>query len=408
PMSDRNAPRQVESIIIEVINTFRQTGKVNYLNEEEVSESDLPLVRLFNELLKDIADMNSFTLDLSKGRLHREPPPGKNLITGALKNLHAQLRHLTWQAKQVALGDYSQNVDYLGEFSDAFNVMTSQLAEREKRLQNSHTIMLRVLENTPDPVIVMTDAMEILFSNRAAKFLLKNHRSEDPDCFEHNALIKSLFAQRIPPEKESTSFEVYDSHNNSYYSVRTSNMAWIDGATAILFMLHDITKAKEQEIALRSVAFWDAVTGIGNRNGALNYLQDLLDTQTAFTIIFADMDGLKNINDLYGHNEGDFALRTLAQGLKSAVRQSEHVFRLGGDEFLVVLLNSSEEEAKRIISDARSTISIHDKPYEITFSFGVIHVEGNMSMAVEQIIQSADKKMYAEKNIRKRNNYGKR
>lgn len=406
-MSDLNPPRQVESIIIEVINTFRQTGKVHYLNEEEVDESHLALVRLFNDLLKDIADMNSFTLDLSKGRLQGEPPSGKNLITGALKNLHAQLRHLTWQAKQVALGDYSQNVDYLGEFSDAFNVMTSQLAEREKRLQSSHTIMLTVLENTPDPVIVMTDAKELLFSNRAAKYLLGSRRKEDSNYFKDNALVKSLFAPKIPREKESTSFEVYDSANKSYYSVRTSNMAWVDGATAILFMLHDITEAKEQEIALRSVAFWDSVTGIGNRNGALNYLQDLLDSQTAFTIVFADMDGLKSINDLYGHNEGDSALRTLAQGLKATVRQSEHVFRLGGDEFLVVFLDSSEEEAKRLISEARSTICSHDKPYEITFSFGVIHVEGDMRMTVEQIIQSADKKMYAEKNIRKRNSYGK-
>ena len=78
-----------------------------------------------------VQEMKAYSAALSKGNLSFEPPARDNLLCENLKNIHANLNHLTWQAKQVAKGDYSQSVSYLGEFSDAFNSMTAQLKERE-------------------------------------------------------------------------------------------------------------------------------------------------------------------------------------------------------------------------------------------------------------------------------------
>jgi len=72
---------------------------------------------------------------LTEGNLGTQLPDKENHMSGSLKSLHATLKHLTWQTKQVAKGDYSQRVDYMGEFSTAFNMMVQQLDERQSRLE---------------------------------------------------------------------------------------------------------------------------------------------------------------------------------------------------------------------------------------------------------------------------------
>lgn len=81
-----------------------------------------------------IDEMKDYSAALSVGNLSVESPGRDNPLCENLKNIHANLNHMTWQAKQVAKGDYSQQVSYLGEFSEAFNAMTRQLKEREEAL----------------------------------------------------------------------------------------------------------------------------------------------------------------------------------------------------------------------------------------------------------------------------------
>ena len=86
-------------------------------------------------LEKNVEEMRGYTKELSMGNLSAAVPPRENLLCGNLKSLHANLKHLSWQARQIADGDYSQKVTYLGDFSDAFNEMIFQLSDREKRLK---------------------------------------------------------------------------------------------------------------------------------------------------------------------------------------------------------------------------------------------------------------------------------
>ena len=103
-----------------------------------VEELDAPYRKLglgLQYLQKAVEEMQAYTKDLSQGNLSGEFPARDNFLCANLKNLHANLNHLTWQAKEVAAGDYSQHVSYLGEFSEAFNTMTAQLKEREALLK---------------------------------------------------------------------------------------------------------------------------------------------------------------------------------------------------------------------------------------------------------------------------------
>jgi class 3 adenylate cyclase len=82
-----------------------------------------------NALCADQMALSAFATALSRGDLDAEPPPGNGAVVQALKNLHANLRHLTWKTQQIAKGDFSQQVDFMGGFSEAFNSMTRQLDE---------------------------------------------------------------------------------------------------------------------------------------------------------------------------------------------------------------------------------------------------------------------------------------
>ena len=105
------------------------------LNLEQLDEPFWKLGMGLQYLDKAVKEMKHYSAEISKGNLSIEAPGRDNFLCENLKNIHANLNHLTWQAKQVAKGDYSQSVSYLGEFSEAFNTMTKQLKEREEELE---------------------------------------------------------------------------------------------------------------------------------------------------------------------------------------------------------------------------------------------------------------------------------
>lgn len=91
----------------------------------------------FDQLLDALEALRRFTIALANGNVAHDPPPGIHLL-GPLKHLQASLRHLTWQTQQVAAGDLSQHVDFLGEFSTAFNAMIAALREKRAAEEKAH------------------------------------------------------------------------------------------------------------------------------------------------------------------------------------------------------------------------------------------------------------------------------
>lgn len=89
------------------------------------------LIEAFNRYISLVDESRSFVAALAAGNLKESPPP-RNQVAAPFKQLHASLQHLTWQTGQVAQGDYSQRVHFLGEFSDSFNSMVEALSEKER------------------------------------------------------------------------------------------------------------------------------------------------------------------------------------------------------------------------------------------------------------------------------------
>ena len=106
-------------------------------------ESELKCMEVVNQFIDFMLQIHAFIIPLSRGELHDTRLPVNNYLASPFKALHASLLHLTWQAEQVANGDYEQRVDFMGDFSNAFNSMIISLACNENLLKNK----IQELEN---------------------------------------------------------------------------------------------------------------------------------------------------------------------------------------------------------------------------------------------------------------------
>ena len=156
----------------------------------------------------------------------------------------------------------------------------------------------------------------------------------------------------------------------------------------------------------------DELTGLYNRRGFLEFTQkavkDPVNLGKRALVCYADMDNLKMVNDSYGHDDGDFALRLIAQILTDAFRSTDVIGRLGGDEFVVFAVvgvdNYEETIKERIRAITKSRNKEANKPYPIEMSVGVCEFICSADINIFDMLEQADEKLYMEKSAKKAKN----
>ena len=124
----------VAKLLLNYLNDVINDSEHAYLNLQDLPEEFQEFGKKFIYFIQCIKEAFSLAGALAEGNLNIKPPPPGNEMASTLKSLHASLKHLTWQTQQVAKGDYGQKVDFMGEFSEAFNTMTSQLERQRESL----------------------------------------------------------------------------------------------------------------------------------------------------------------------------------------------------------------------------------------------------------------------------------
>jgi diguanylate cyclase (GGDEF)-like protein len=154
-------------------------------------------------------------------------------------------------------------------------------------------------------------------------------------------------------------------------------------------------------VRLRHEATHDTLTGLPNRRAFRRRLTREIDTEGRFALILCDMDNLKRVNDTRGHEAGDRALQTLADALRSELRRSDEAYRLGGDEFGVILPNASRLDAERVmrrLRDAVGAARMLRTGHRIEASFGIaVHLPGDDP---DGLVSRADQALYKVKRRR--------
>ena len=186
-------------------------------------------------------------------------------------------------------------------------------------------------------------------------------------------------------------------------TINTVDVNWIRNVNNCLEMLRireEILKFSER----------DAMTGLYNRRGMNAYIRDVFskaeygDNVVAFVI---DMDGLKSINDTYGHSEGDYGINSVAAAVSSVTRNNEICIRAGGDEFCLIGVGKYSA-IDLIIRTERLNLALAEinkssgKPYDISASVGTAMRLFTNDLNIDELLEEADANMYKNKVRRKK------
>jgi diguanylate cyclase (GGDEF)-like protein/PAS domain S-box-containing protein len=180
---------------------------------------------------------------------------------------------------------------------------------------------------------------------------------------------------------------------------------------AVLFVLLDVTERRRTEDQLNALAYYDALTGLPNRQQLHDHLRwamkDAANRERLVAILFLDLDRFKNINDTLGHDVGDALLKEVAVRLKTSVRPGDVISRLGGDEFTIVLANIAHLDdvtrvAQKLLDHFLPPFRIAGRDLFISPSIGITlyPFDGNNA---EDLIKNADIAMYHAKELGRNN-----
>ncbi len=172
-------------------------------------------------------------------------------------------------------------------------------------------------------------------------------------------------------------------------------------------IFHDITDRKRMEEDLRTMSLHDELTGLYNRRGFITLAEQQLKIadrmKRGISLLFADLDGMKFINDTFGHQEGDRALIDTTNILKDTFRGSDILARVGGDEFVVLALETNDTYCDLLADRLKTNFDAFNKKggrgYTLTLSVGIAHYDPENPCSIDDILKRADNLMY---NGRKR------
>ncbi len=171
-------------------------------------------------------------------------------------------------------------------------------------------------------------------------------------------------------------------------------------------MLTDITRIKEHENELEHIAHYDPLTNLPNRILLADRMRQGI-TQvhrrnTSLAVVFLDLDGFKAINDKHGHETGDRLLMAIASRMLQAIREGDTFARIGGDEFVAVLMDLDNEDItlqllNRLLSAAFDPVQFVDMSLQVSASLGVAFYPQKEAVDADQLLRQADQAMYQAK-----------
>ncbi|HCF27064.1 MAG TPA: diguanylate cyclase, partial [Cyanobacteria bacterium UBA11049] len=318
-------------------------------------------------------------------------------------------------------------------------IVTAYTAQLQDEFKRSKEFLQGVINTIPDPIFVKNKEHRWIVLNQAYSQLIGHplevliEKSEDKFFSKHEAEIfrqqdELVFNSGIAIEHE----EQFTDARGIVHLIATKRSLHKDAAGNIFLVgvIRDITERKRfedelkrttaelvqsnaelqvSEKRLRYLAHYDTLTGLPNRQLFYEHLNQSLtwaqNHQALVGLLFIDLDGFKQVNDTLGHDWGDRLLIAVAQRLRSCLRHSDIISRLGGDEFTVILpaipdLKVAVRVAKKILATLSATFVLEGRTLLITASVGIsvypIHGDSEKSL-----VKQADTAMYQAKQLGK-------
>jgi diguanylate cyclase (GGDEF)-like protein/PAS domain S-box-containing protein len=291
---------------------------------------------------------------------------------------------------------------------------TEKQISEERRLRNDIEVLEKrfrmLFENATSPIVLMEPRGSILLHNNAFHDMLEANGTH----FKKNygPLLSELFES---PEQLNQSIQKAFSNDEiatGEFKLKSSDSAWVQVVASSIvsddlkeyyqITLHDISKRKKELELLSRRADFDQLTQLQNRHSLEKNLQQLINEKTPFALVMLDLDGFKQINDIYGHESGDEILIHIAGVFKKSLRAGDLACRWGGDEFVLVFKHINKAE---LIRQTDKLIAKVRKPYYLSKNENEVSVGASMGVAffpenelnLQALLQQADQAMYTVK-----------
>ncbi len=288
----------------------------------------------------------------------------------------------------------------------------SEQVESYKRLETSEMMLKNFISNSTDVIMVVNKDLEIsyLSPNTSKVFGYSDNipRSEIQEKYLPigNHDFKKFIKANLNTRESSIEYE-YTIRSKSgkfkYFSIRTSTIKLNE--KLVICYIRDVTKDKKYIEELKILSYTDQLTKLHNRQFMEEQLIELRKIENyPISIISADLDGLKEVNDSLGHQAGDELLRRFANILIESHENYDEIFRIGGDEFLILATKTNEATAAKIIKKIDSKISKHNSLpsslLKISASVG-FSTSDKSNTNLSTMLALADREMYKIKNEKK-------
>lgn len=304
---------------------------------------------------------------------------------------------------------------------DELKKTIEELRQDKEQLQKSEEMYRLFIENSMDAIWLLDDQFRFVYVSSATQNILGFQNDEMVGRHLFNILtpesidiVKRGYANRQLLQTQNQNWR------SSTYTVEAIHKAghsvWVEVAVNPIFdennrllgyngVTRDISERRRNEEVIRQYAFRDPLTNLPNRRQFEDALERAViqNKQLArkFAVIFLDIDGLKRVNDQYGHVFGDALLKVVAIRMRRAVRKMDFVARLAGDEFMAILPELGDDSVvglivSRMIESCRQPIVIGRKKVRIGVSVGVSFFPTDAD-DVRTLMNHADQAMYRAK-----------
>lgn len=287
----------------------------------------------------------------------------------------------------------------------AFYTFRKNNFTNEWKLKRNEESFRRLFHMNPNPLV--------LFELRMGKILLLNQQAIEYFHLNDKDITKlNGWDMLTSPEEKQTIVEKLEEQQSlkNYMVKHKQKWAMLNfepvnylGESCVLMGSTDITDLKETEEELYHHASLDPLTGVLNRRRGMEILsKHLFDGVSEFIVCYIDINNLKTVNDRYGHSAGDDLIISCCETIKQHIREKDVLFRLGGDEFIIIFFERQLEVAQSIWSNIQREFQnmaiTGQKPYPISASHGLYHYKPGTYCSPEEILELADQEMYKEKS----------
>ncbi|NVN93295.1 MAG: diguanylate cyclase [Desulfuromonadales bacterium] len=301
----------------------------------------------------------------------------------------------------------------LGSFMGRLKLEVEQHKAR-KELLLLNIQWRETFDTIPDLVMVLDPYQRMMRINKASRQRLDIDESCTGElmgyCYQHfhgldhppeNCPFTALLSDRQPHETE-----VFMPRLNGYFHITVNPTFDAEGKLAgVVHVARDVTNRRAMEDRLRYLSTHDELTKLNNRNFFEAEVERLKRGRMApLSVVIADLDGLKEVNDTFGHEYGDALIRAAADMLRDIFRTDDTIARIGGDEFAIILKEVGEELLDAIMERARKMLSdgVHQSEHGLKVRFSMGSATTLNPADLEKAIRDADMAMYSNKKERKK------